>query len=257
MSKMSKLVQWRLFFILWLASVVANAAVIPYALALGILNTARLPLPLGVAIALQLVQSGLFFAVVIFIGFLLAQRIGFGVPFLTGWLEARAPVGLRRMLLLSTGLGALAGLLIFVMDRHLFALAIEPITAVQAAPPLWTRLLVSLYGGIAEELGMRLGLMTLIVWMTWLVKATPEKKPTNVGVWIAILIVSVIFGLGHLPMTAQLMEITPLVVTRAIILNGIGGIIFGWLYWRRGLEAAMVSHFSTDIVLHVLLPLAS
>ena len=26
----------------------------------------------------------------------------------------------------------------------------------------------------------------------------------------------------------------------------------GWLYWQRGLLAAMVAHFSADIVLHVL-----
>ena len=31
--------------------------------------------------------------------------------------------------------------------------------------------------------------------------------------------------------------------------------VFGWLYWKRGLEAAMISHFSADIVTHVLLAL--
>jgi membrane protease YdiL (CAAX protease family) len=33
------------------------------------------------------------------------------------------------------------------------------------------------------------------------------------------------------------------------------GILFGWIYWKKGLEAAMVAHFSTDIVLHVIFPL--
>jgi len=45
------------------------------------------------------------------------------------------------------------------------------------------------------------------------------------------------------------------VVTRAIVLNGLAGIVWGWLYWKSGLEAAMVSHFSADIVLHVIWPL--
>ncbi|MBN2313418.1 MAG: CPBP family intramembrane metalloprotease [Sedimentisphaerales bacterium] len=71
---------------------------------------------------------------------------------------------------------------------------------------------------------------------------------------MAILLNSVLFGLGHLPMTARFTEITPLVVLRAIILNGIAGITFGWLYWKKGLESAMISHFTTDIVLHVLPP---
>ena len=36
-------------------------------------------------------------------------------------------------------------------------------------------------------------------------------------------------------------------------MNGIPGVAFGWLYWQRGLEAAMVAHFSADLVLHVLI----
>jgi len=251
---MSKTINWKLFVILWLVSILANAAVIPYVLAMGILD---IPLPLGVAIALIPIQGALFFAIVIFFGLYLGQRIGLGVPFLMGRLESRTPSGFRPTLMLSVGLGALAGAVIFVLDRYVFALAIEPMTAVlQGNSPLWTRLLLSFYAGINEELAMRLGLMTVIVWITWKIKATSDNKPTSAGVWIAIVIVSIIFSLGHLPMTARFMEITLLVVIRAIVLNAIASIIFSWLYWRRGLEAAMVSHFSTDIVLHVLLPLA-
>jgi membrane protease YdiL (CAAX protease family) len=44
-----------------------------------------------------------------------------------------------------------------------------------------------------------------------------------------------------------------MVILRAVLLNGLGGIVFGYLYWKRGLEAAMIAHFSADIVLHVLL----
>jgi len=49
--------------------------------------------------------------------------------------------------------------------------------------------------------------------------------------------------------------LTPLVVLRAVVLNGVVGVACGWLYWRKGLEMAMAAHFSADIVLHVLLPL--
>ncbi|MGG4446498.1 hypothetical protein ABEX29_29780 [Brevibacillus porteri] len=31
------------------------------------------------------------------------------------------------------------------------------------------------------------------------------------------------------------------------------GILFGFLYWRYGVEAAIISHFSAVIVLHVIL----
>ena len=32
-------------------------------------------------------------------------------------------------------------------------------------------------------------------------------------------------------------------------------VVFGWLYWKRGLEMAIVAHFGADIVLHVITPL--
>jgi len=65
----------------------------------------------------------------------------------------------------------------------------------------------------------------------------------------------VLFGLGHLPATAELVPLSSLVVTRAVVLNGVLGVVAGYLYWRQGIEMAMLCHFSADIVLHVLLPL--
>ena len=73
--------------------------------------------------------------------------------------------------------------------------------------------------------------------------------------WTAIVITALLFGAGHLPTTAAMLPLTPLVVARALLLNGIGGIVFGWLYWKRDLLAAMLAHFSADVVLHVVTPL--
>ncbi len=62
-------------------------------------------------------------------------------------------------------------------------------------------------------------------------------------------------SMGHLPVTSTLVPITPLIVMRAIVLNGLAGLAFGYLYFTRGLESAMLSHFSADIVLHVIFAL--
>ena len=56
---------------------------------------------------------------------------------------------------------------------------------------------------------------------------------------------------------AKLWGLDTVVVLRTLLLNGIAGVVFGWLYWKRGLEMAMLSHFSADIVLHVIAPLLS
>ena len=50
------------------------------------------------------------------------------------------------------------------------------------------------------------------------------------------------------------MALTPLVIARTLVLNGLAGVVFGWLYWRRGLLAAMVAHFTFDLVVLAIVP---
>ena len=99
---------------------------------------------------------------------------------------------------------------------------------------------------------MRLFLMTLFIWMG--MKLTKQSQPLKPVIICSILLAAIIFGLGHLPITASLTKITPLIIARAVLLNGIGGVVFGWLYWKKGLEAAMVAHFTADIFLLTVLP---
>src|SRR5512142_2246300 len=94
--------------------------------------------------------------------------------------------------------------------------------------------------------------MSLLAWLGRFVSKTADGRPTLAVLWVANILAAVLFGLGHLPATAALISITPLVVLRAIVLNGLGGIAFGYLYFTRGLESAMISHFSADLVLHVI-----
>ena len=124
-----------------------------------------------------------------------------------------------------------------------------------AQPAAWKGFLASFYGGIAEEIQLRLLVMSLFAWLGSFISKTSEGKPTSAIFWIANILAAILFGLGHLPATAALIPLTPLVITRAIVLNGLGGIAFGYLYWKRGLESAMIAHFSADIVLHVLFAL--
>lgn len=250
-----RLINWKLFSVLLLASVVANIAVLPYAFSLAVVPAQELPVPLPVAVLIQIVQAAVFFALAVFFGLLLGKKVGLGAPFMESWLTGeKAKVSFGPILRIAVFLGIVVGASIFVLDRFIFSIFVEPITVFQEAPPVWQRLLASFYGGVGEEIVMRLFLTTLVVWITYKIKRTKNGTPTHAGVWLAIILISVVFGLGHLPMTARFTEITTIVVLRAIILNGIAGITFGCLYWKKGLEAAMISHFTTDIVLHVILP---
>lgn len=255
MERIKELINWKLFFVLLGASIFGTIAVLPYVLTIQADLLKELSIPISVLLLVQIIQSVILFAIFIFIGLLLSKRVGFSIPILEGLLEGKEiKVYLKSILGISIILGVLAGIFIIGLDILFSAVGVQ-ITITEEVTPIWQGFLASFYGGIAEEIIMRLFFMTLLVWITYKIKRTIGDKPTNIGVWLAIIIAAVLFGIGHLPITASLTSITPIVVARAILLNGIAGIVFGWLYWKKGLESAMIAHFSADIVLYVILPL--
>lgn len=147
----------------------------------------------------------------------------------------------------------IVGIAIALADQ-LFTSVNESLASVVMNISLWKTLIAAFYGGIVEELLMRLFLVSLFAWLLskLLKKNDPSQSPTIM--WTAIILSSIIFGIGHLPATASVTAITSIVVLRAIVLNGIGGLVFGWLFWKKGLYHAMVAHFVADIVLLVVMP---
>jgi membrane protease YdiL (CAAX protease family) len=239
---------WKLFFILLAASAAGALLVMPYQLAM-------LPTPVALTPALALaalIQNLVLFGIAIFLGLWLSRRVGMGLPILEGILEGKPQRGaLLAVLPLSAGVGAAGGVITILLDLPFEKLA--SIALLSANTPVWWQgLLASFYGGIAEELLCRLFLVSLFVWITTKIKKTAAGQPTNFGVWLSIILAAVLFGLGHLPATAAVTAITSLIVVRALLLNGVIGVAFGWLYWKKGLESAMTAHFSADIVLHVI-----
>lgn len=256
--KMKNSMNWRLFWILLLASVFGVIAVIPYILTLQADLLKDLPIPLHMLLPIQILQNSVMFAVFILIGLRLTKSVGLGIPILEDWLKGKeVKTYVKSILWISVASGVLVSILIIGID-YLFSIFVAPVTVgklSEASPPLWQAFLASFYGGISEEVVMRLFVMTLLVWLFFKIKKTKEGKPTDFGMWLAIFITAFLFGVGHLPFAATLTGLTPLVIARVVLLNSIGGIVFGWLYWRKGLESAMLSHFSANIVLHVIFPL--
>ena len=259
---MKTIIKWRVFFVLWIAAILSSSAILPYALELQgpMLESMDLPIPFPALIALQIVQSAILFGVIIFAGMFFASRVGLGTPILDSVTRGEsASDNLRAILPISIGLGVVASLLIIGIDLLLQSVlskelgdTANTLNLQNIHPAAWKGFLAAFYGGIAEEILLRLLVMSLLAWLGGFVSKTQDGKPTSAVFWIANILAAVLFGLGHLPATATFLPLTPLVITRAILLNGIGGVIFGWLYWKRGLESAMVAHFSADIVLHVL-----
>ena len=263
---MKTIINWKVFWILWIASILATLLVLPYAMELqsSSIDLSKIGIPLPALIAIQTVQAGILFAVIIFLGLLLAGRVGLGTPILDSFTRGESTADrLRSILPISVILGIFATIVMLGLEFFYFQPAMISELGDNAAalnlqtgqPAAWKGFLASFYGGIAEEIQLRLLVMTLLSWLGRFVSKTTEGKPTNIIFWIANIVAAILFGLGHLPTVSMLVPLTPLVLARTVLLNGIGGIVFGWLYWKRGLESAIVAHFSADIVLHVLLAL--
>jgi len=241
------------FFALWLASILSTILLLPYIFDLQREVIAKSTLSLPILGLLSVIQTAFLLAVAIFLGLKLSKSIN--LPTLE-FFESKAGFNknFKSVFKLGVPIGIIVALVIKFGDLF-FSKFIPQIIASADQIPFWKNILVPFYGGIVEELLTRLFLVSLLAWLLGKIFRVKEVVKNNSIMWVSIIVAAVLFGLGHLPATASITQITPVIVLRAILLNGIGGVVFGWLYWKKGLEYGMVAHFFTDVFLIAILPL--
>ncbi|MCL7714358.1 CPBP family intramembrane glutamic endopeptidase [Stenotrophomonas mori] len=243
--------------VLGLAGALATAVLFPYLLQLMPETLEHAPLPLPLLAAAQSLQAFMLLGALALAGLRMGHRLGLGAPWLQRACGAEGETlprpAVSQALLLGIGSGALVLLGAHWIDPWLPPM-VHPPKATPAGLSALTGLLASLYGGIVEELQLRLFLMTLMLWVAARLR---RRLPGDTGFRIALVLAAVLFGAGHLPAAAHLWGLDTIVVLRTLVLNALVGGVCGWLYWRRGLEMAMLAHFSADLVLHMLAPLLS
>ena len=106
-----------------------------------------------------------------------------------------------------------------------------------------------LYGGVTEEIMMRLFLMSLLALLGWkLFFRREEQVPVKVLI-AANIIAALAFAAGHLPGTAQMFgELTPMLLLRCFLLNGAAGLLFGRFYRKYGIQYAILAHMLFHLV---------
>lgn len=206
------------------------------------------PPPRALLVLVSSIQSLILMAIAAAVGTLLAPRVGLGAPFFES-LVAGEPLwpALEPMLVPALVVG-IGGALLFVaayywvfrprLDRE----TVEAMEGLRNGLGIWGRVL---YGGIAEEVLTRWGLMTLLVWLGSLLVPNPSGAGSAAPaiVWTAIVISGILFGLGHAPSyLAAGCRKTPMFFAAMVCLNLWASLIFGWLYWQYGLLAAMIGH---------------
>lgn len=250
-------VRTKLFAILWLAGMagVLSILLIDLSAVLASLPAAtasELPFHPLIVKLLGLIQPTVLLSVAILIGTQLAPAVGLSAP------AAEALAGgqrfgsaLKRQTIPGVIAGFIAGsilLLSWVSLRPLLPFVfVTRAEKLNRSIPLLTRLF---YGGITEELLLRWGLLTLIVWAAWRFFQKRQGTPKSIYFVSAILISSVIFGIGHLPLIVALeVDFTLPVVAFVVFGNALFGLFAGYLFWKKGLEAAIIAHMSTHVVI--------
>ena len=220
---------------------------------------ARVPIPAGTELLsipaikiLSLIQPAVLLLGAVTIGIALAPKVGLSAPFAECLAAGGQCFAALRSQIKPGLIGALVGGVVIVVaslvSKPFFMTeTVARLREMGAFVPLPTRLL---YGGITEELLMRWGLMTLFVWIGWRVSGTKDSKPAKIYFVAAILFSSLLFGLGHLPVALTLMpESSIALIAFVIIANSAFGFVAGYLYWKYGLEAAIIAHMICHVVL--------
>ncbi|WP_158886137.1 CPBP family glutamic-type intramembrane protease [Rhodanobacter sp. L36] len=241
----------KIALLLGAAAMLATLALMPYLVAMMSQKLAHIPVPLSVVIAAQTAQTAVLCWLVGWLGLYLGSSYGLDAPWLRSRIERRSS-SMHSRWAWTIFLGFIAGAI--VLGLSLSGSSEMPQHGRQALANAGRGFLASFYGGIVEETEFRLGLISVLV---WLIARCNGRIATSWMFVVAIILAALLFGAGHLPAAfASGMAHATWPVLRIILLNALVGSVFGWLFWKYGLEHAMVAHFSADIVLHVIAPLA-
>lgn len=141
----------------------------------------------------------------------------------------------------------LGGMLLILPDLLIFGNYSEVVRDSYAVKPTVSYMLAAvIYGGVIEEVMLRLFFMSLLA---FLLQKLFRRESGTTGVLIAAnVIAAMLFAAAHLPATAMLMELTPVILFRCFLLNGGFGLVFGWLYRKYGLRYAMLAHAGCHVI---------
>lgn len=192
---------------------------------------------LGLVTAAQSAGYGLFLGAV---GIWLGRKVGL-------WKDERHIT--KKPLVAALIISVVGGLALILPDLLFFGKYEQALLDVYAVKPTIPYLLATVtYGAVIEEVMLRLFMMSLVAFVLHLLF---ERKHDSVSaaVLVAANVVSaLLFAVGHLPGNDMMFGLTPMIVIRCILLNGVFGLAFGWLYRRFGLRYAMIAHGGCHVV---------
>lgn len=194
----------------------------------------------GQYLTIVVVQSTLYAVICSFFGYILADK--------TGLLKTFALE--KRKLTIAVVWAVICGVA-FGLDYWIFGSHIPEAAEVCRNVTFSSMMASVLYGGVVEEVMLRLFVMSLLSFILWKIfyrTVSKEKIPVRIFA-AANVIAALLFAAGHLPATFLTFQtVDALVIIRCFLYNGSFGLVFGWLYRKYGLQYAMIGHAGTHII---------
>ena len=155
----------------------------------------------------------------------------------------------KKPMMVTIGMTLFTGL-VLCTDLFYFRNHIPQVAAIYQGKPSFSYWMASvLYGGVIEEILLRLFMMSILAFLAWKIFFRREPIPPTGVIIAANILAALLFAAGHLPSTMQMFgEITPMILLRCFLLNGAGGLVFGYLYRKYGIQYSMMAHAGAHIV---------
>ena len=155
----------------------------------------------------------------------------------------------KKPLLAAIVISVIGGLALILPDLLYFGKHEQALLDMYAVKPTIPYLLATVtYGAVIEEVMLRLFMMSLVAFVLHLLFERKREGASTVVLIAANVVSALLFAAGHLPSTELLFGLTPMIVFRCMLLNGVFGLAFGWLYRRFGLRYAMIAHGGCHVV---------
>lgn len=110
---------------------------------------------------------------------------------------------------------------------------------------IWQVLSNVLYSGFGQEILLRLGIMTTLIYIL----SSRGQSLTKNTYLFGFIFTAILYALSQQNSIAPTGNFTVLLWIRHLLVNGLDGILYGWLFYKFHFEAAFISHMLTNALI--------
>lgn len=101
------------------------------------------------------------------------------------------------------------------------------------------------YSGLGQEMLLRWGIMTTIVYVF-------SSRGQDANRWtylVGLVFTAILYGFAQFGSVSGAIDISPIIIIRLLLLNVLDGILYGWLYYKFHFEASVLTHMLTNMLI--------